>query len=181
MKPLISVIVTAHNRKQFLSYALKSLEKQTLDKNKFEVVVVKNFEDPISDNIIKRNKWKNIITDIVPLGGKIALGLKESKGNIITFLEDDDMYREDRLEKIYKAFSSIPDLVYFHNEQIVIDEEGKAISKSPYPALKVPIEIILDSKLLLKVDDKLGMCKWQLLPFTSSFFGPYLDFNNSSI
>jgi Glycosyl transferase family 2. len=63
---LISVIVTAYNRKKFLPYALKSLESQTLPKDKFEVIVVKNFEDQISDDIIKKNGWKDMVTNVIP-------------------------------------------------------------------------------------------------------------------
>ena len=74
---LISVIVTAYNRKKFLPYALKSLESQTLPKDKFEVIVVKNFEDQISDDIIRKNGWKDMVTNVMPLGGKIAIGLEE--------------------------------------------------------------------------------------------------------
>ncbi|MGC9113386.1 glycosyltransferase family A protein [Acidilobus sp.] len=54
----ISVIVTAYNRKQYLPYALRSLESQSLSKDRFEVIVVKNFEDKESDKIIRRNGWK---------------------------------------------------------------------------------------------------------------------------
>ncbi|MFP3242946.1 glycosyltransferase family 2 protein, partial [Caldisphaera sp.] len=125
---LISVIVTAYNRKKFLPYALKSLESQTLPKDKFEVIVVKNFEDQISDDIIRKNGWKDMVTNVIPQGGMIAIGLEESKGNIITFLDDDDLYREDRLEKIYKTFKSVPELIYFHNKQIYIDESGRPLN-----------------------------------------------------
>ena len=47
-----------------------------MDKEKFEVVVVKKFEDPISDEIIRRNGWKDVVTDVKPLGGKIAIGVE---------------------------------------------------------------------------------------------------------
>ncbi|WP_048816757.1 glycosyltransferase family A protein [Caldisphaera lagunensis] len=103
----ISVIVTAHNRKKYLPYALQSLEKQTLDKDKFEVIVVKNFEDQLSDKIIERNNWKNIVTEENnTLGEKLSLGIDESKGDIITFLED-DTYKPERLMYIYKSFQKI--------------------------------------------------------------------------
>jgi len=154
--PFISVIITAYNRKKFLPYALKSLESQTLPKDKFEVIVVKNFEDQISDGIIRKNGWKDMVTNVIPLGGKIAIGLEESKGDIITFLEDDDLYREDRLEKIYKTFKSVPELIYFHNKQIYIDESGRPLT-SEYgneksfiirlpPSLDLVNKIILNNK-----------------------------------
>ncbi len=43
-KPFISVIVTAYNRKQFILEALNSIVNQTLSKDKYEVIVTKNFE-----------------------------------------------------------------------------------------------------------------------------------------
>ncbi|MEB3797429.1 MAG: glycosyltransferase family 2 protein [Caldisphaeraceae archaeon] len=128
VEDLISVIVTAHNRKKFLPEALRSLEKQSLDKSRFEVIVVKNFYDKVSDEIIERNNWKNIVTDEESLGGKIFLALKHCRGSIVTFLEDDDLYRQDRLEKIYEAFKK-HDMVFFYNDQEFIDEEGRVIKK----------------------------------------------------
>ncbi len=101
---LISVIVIAHDRKIFLPKALRSLEAQTLTKDKFEVIVVKYYEDNYIDNIINKNSWKNITTLEKSLGGKVAIGVEESKGNIITILEDDDIYMPERLQIIYNAF-----------------------------------------------------------------------------
>ncbi|MGC9072482.1 MAG: glycosyltransferase family A protein, partial [Acidilobus sp.] len=110
---LISVIVTAYNRRHYLPHALRSLKGQTLPRDRFKVIVVKNFEDKESDGIIRRNGWKNIVTDVVPLGGKIAIGLEEAGGEVVTFLEDDDMYRKERLSYIYRVFASSRDVVYF--------------------------------------------------------------------
>ena len=63
MGSLISVIVTAYNRRQYLPEALRSLEVQTLSRDEFEVIVVKNFEDPVSDEIIRRNGWRWVYSD----------------------------------------------------------------------------------------------------------------------
>ncbi|WP_048812776.1 glycosyltransferase family 2 protein [Acidilobus saccharovorans] len=180
-KSLVSVIVTAYNRKQYLPHALRSLEMQTLPRDRFEVIVVKNFEDKESDEIIRRNGWKEVYSDEEWQGPFVLAGLEEAKGDIITFLDDDDMYREDRLSYIYRAFASSRDVVYFHNEQVIINEEGKVISdKSPLPAVKAQRDFVLSSSLLSKVEDRLGICYYQLLPLLREF-GPYFDFNSSSI
>ncbi len=128
MDPFISVVVTAHDRRRYLPEALRSLEAQTLGKDRFEVIVVRNFEDSFSDGIIRRNGWKNIVTDVVPVGGKMAIGLQEAKGEVITFLEDDDMYAPERLQAVAQAFTGLRGLVYFHNAQVAIDEEGRAVA-----------------------------------------------------
>ena len=125
--PYVSVVVTAYNRRRYLPEALRSLERQTLDKGRFEVVVVKNFEDPASDEIIRRNGWKNVVADVRALGGMVAVGVEESRGEVVTFLDDDDMYAPERLQVVKRAFEETRDLVYFHNGQVVVDEGGNAI------------------------------------------------------
>ncbi|NAZ31634.1 MAG: glycosyltransferase, partial [Acidilobus sp.] len=116
-QPYISVIVTAYNRRKYLPFALRSLEAQTLPRNRFEVIVVKNFEDKKSDNIISRNGWKDVYNDDPYHGRMVLAGLEESRGEVITFLDDDDMYVNNRLEEVYKAFTSFKRLVYFQNSQ----------------------------------------------------------------
>ncbi len=135
-QPYISVIVTAYNRRKYLPFALRSLEAQTLPKDRFEVIVVKNFEDKESDDIISRNGWKDVYNDDSYHGRKILAGLEESRGEVITFLEDDDMYVSNRLEEVYKAFTSYDRLVYFHNSQAVIDSNGNLLERPPLPTSK---------------------------------------------
>lgn len=129
----ISVIVIAHDRKKYLPRALHSIEAQTLDKDKFEVVVVKPFEDKASDDIISRNGWKNVIVEenaeARHVGGKVSVGVEESSGDIITILEDDDVYLHERLEVIYRSFKSNKSLIHFHNEYGYTDDYGRFLGK----------------------------------------------------
>ena len=146
-QPYISVIVTAYNRRRYLPFALRSLEAQTLPRDKFEVIVVKNFEDKESDDIISRSGWKGVYND-VPYHGRVVLaGLEESKGEVITFLDDDDMYVNNRLEEVYKAFTSFKRLVYFQNSQTIIDENGNVLERSP-----ISKNIIGGSTMIVDVD-----------------------------
>ena len=56
----LSVIITAHNRKNYLEDALESLIDQTLDRNLFEIIVVKNFYDGNLDQLLERNRVVSI-------------------------------------------------------------------------------------------------------------------------
>jgi len=148
-QPYISVIVTAYNRRRYLPFALRSLEAQTLPRDRFEVIVVKNFEDKESDDIISRNGWKEVYEDTTYHGRKILVGLEESKGDVITFLEDDDVYVSNRLEEVYKAFTSYDRLVYFHNSQTIIDDKGNALERPPLPT---PKNLVGGSTVIVDVD-----------------------------
>jgi glycosyltransferase involved in cell wall biosynthesis len=157
-QPYISVIVTAYNRRRYLPFALKSLEAQTLPRDKFEVIVVKNFEDKDSDNIISRNSWKDLYEDSTYHGRKILAGLEESKGDVITFLEDDDVYVSNRLEEVYKAFTSFKRLVYFQNSQTIIDENGNVLERPP-PSLLISKNLAGGSPIIVDVDRLRGLAK----------------------
>jgi len=146
-QPYISVIVTAYNRRRYLPFALRSLEAQTLPRDKFEVIVVKNFEDKESNSIISRNGWKDVYNDDLYHGRMVLAGLEESKGEVITFLDDDDMYVNSRLEEVYKAFTSYDRLVYFHNSQTIIDENGNVLERPP-----ISRNIVGGSTVIVDVD-----------------------------
>jgi glycosyltransferase involved in cell wall biosynthesis len=150
-QPYVSVIVTAYNRRKYLPFALRSLEAQTLPKDRFEVIVIKNFEDRESDYIISRNGWKDVYNDDSYHGRKILAGLEESRGDVITFLEDDDVYVNNRLEEVYKAFTSYDRLVYFHNSQTIIDENGNVFERPP-PSFLSSKNLVGGSPIVVDVD-----------------------------
>ena len=129
--PYISVVVTAYNRRRYLPEALRSLERQTLDKTKFEVVVVKNFEDPASDEIIRRNGWRWVYSNEKSLGPFTLAGIEEARGDVIAFLDDDDVYLSNKLSIVYDKFKNLKDLLYLHHAFYEVDETGKIIGRHP--------------------------------------------------
>lgn len=110
---MISVIVSAYNRKQYLDVALDSLQKQTLEKRFFEVILITNFDYDLTkfqDLNIKHIKMEGLD------GEYFAQGMKESKGNIICFLDDDDLYSPGKLSTVYSIFKN--DVVYYRHSKL---------------------------------------------------------------
>ena len=120
----ISVIITAHDRKKFLLDAVNSVLHQTIDRNNYEIIVVKNFHD--FDDYLNEKNVKSIYTEEKPTGSKIAIGVEESRGDILCFLDDDDMFTREKLEVVSKEFK-IKDLIFYNNSRIFIDENGKIL------------------------------------------------------
>ncbi len=127
MDNYISVIITAYNRKDFLLDALKSALNQTLDKKYYEIIVIKNYNDEIIDKFIENNNIKSINIDGYH-GELLYAGIRESKGNIISFLDDDDLFFNNKLEYVYNLFKNNDDLVYYHNNYIPVNEKNENIN-----------------------------------------------------
>ncbi|MGC8701278.1 MAG: glycosyltransferase family 2 protein, partial [Thermoplasmata archaeon] len=124
-EPYISVIITAHNRKEFLKDAINSVLNQTFEKSFYEIIVIKNFEDQEIDNLIDENKIISLKTrDDSLIGEDLALGIERAKGEVISFLDDDDLFMPKKLETVYNYFKKYENLVYLHNSEYFINEKG---------------------------------------------------------
>jgi len=130
---LITVIITAYNRKEFLEDAIKSAINQTLPRKYYEIIVVKNFFDKKIDEIIPNNNIKSIFCDSPNQGEHLAAALKEANGNILSFLDDDDMFTKDKLEIVHSTFQR-EDIVFHRNRRTLVNEKDRTIGEDrPYP------------------------------------------------
>jgi glycosyltransferase involved in cell wall biosynthesis len=137
----IGVIISAYNRKKYIKYALYSVLSQSLPKELYDIIVIKNYKDEDIDNYITANNVKSIVaSDETTYGKRILMALEQVEGRVITFLEDDDLYEKDRLLHIYNAFENQDKFIYFHNNATPINSDGKVIDSvkiinyyDPYP------------------------------------------------
>ena len=119
MNPFFSVIIPTYNNLDFLKKAVESVQKQTfLD---YEIIVVDNFSIDGTKNFIK--KQKNIIYKRINNNGIIAksrnLGIKLAQGKWISFLDSDDVWLENKLEKTFNKIKKKNFDVICNDEWIV--------------------------------------------------------------
>ncbi|MEM0447613.1 MAG: glycosyltransferase family 2 protein [Thermoplasmata archaeon] len=127
-KPYISVIITAHNREKYLKEAIESVLNQTLNRSLYEIIVVKNFENQEIDELIRKNEIINLKSELNSLVGEdLALGIEKAKGEIVCFLDDDDLFLPNKLKVVHDYFIEYKDLAYFHNAEYFIDENGNEV------------------------------------------------------
>jgi len=131
-RPYISVIVVAH-RKTFLSSAVRSALGQTLPRDKFEVIVAKDFEDLSLEDELREEGVRVLTADDVSPGGKALAALSASRGEVISFLDDDDEFLPGKLEAVFRAFSSIPSLDYYHNGIVYKNAAGRVLGSTSGP------------------------------------------------
>ena len=129
MYVFISVVITAYNRKEYLLDAVKSVLNQTLSRENYEIMVIKNFLDADIDGYCGENSVRVINTGNVPQGEHMYRGIRESKGDIISFLDDDDLYDSNKLASVFDAFSLNPQVLYYRNDLKVVDTTGLNVSE----------------------------------------------------
>lgn len=126
---LVSVIVPVYNRENYVSEALESILGQTYQN--IEIMAVNDGSTDNSLAILKeyQNKYPNkvFVIDQENQGQTRARNnaISQSKGEYIAFLDSDDLWMPEKLEKQLPLFDSNVGLVYcgIHN----IDETGKII------------------------------------------------------
>ena len=134
-KPYISVIVTAYNRKEYLREAVESIINQTLNKEYYEIIIIKNFLTPF-DKDWKEKGIKILFLENGNIGTFLKLGVRMAKGEIIVFLDDDDIFFTNKLGILYNFFKVHKEVVYYHNNTIAIDERGRQIDETIIPKCK---------------------------------------------
>jgi hypothetical protein len=89
---------------------------------------------------------RNIVVKEEPLSAKIFKGVEESKGEVISFLEDDDLWLPQKLEIVKQVFKD-KDVIYYHNNfhnfnkfsslSLLIDRIQSSNIKSKISKLKI--------------------------------------------
>jgi glycosyltransferase involved in cell wall biosynthesis len=110
--PLISVIIPNYNYARFLSKAISSVENQTYQNT--EIIVVNNGSTDNSLSLLKGYGSRIRVIDQENRGqaGARNSGLLAATGELISFLDADDFWQADKLEKQIKLINSDCELVY---------------------------------------------------------------------
>ena len=116
----ISVVIPSYNRKDFLKRSIDSAINQT--KKPLEIIVVDDGSTDGTEAMIKSDydfvkfiKQKN-----KGVSAARNIGIKVSIGEWICFLDSDDEWKKDKLEKQINAMKSNPGYKFFHSNEIWI-------------------------------------------------------------
>lgn len=139
--PLVSIIIPTYKRDvSFLSRAVNSVLNQTY-KN-IEVIVIDDSPDTYEKRREVAEYMKNLadteprviyIMNLQNVGGSFArnIGIDKSTGDFITFLDDDDEYKPQKIEKQIRYMLSHNCDVSFSN-MIMYNNAGKVVDVRQY-------------------------------------------------
>lgn len=129
--PLVSIVTPTYNRADFIEQAVNSVLAQTYAN--FELLIV---DDGSTDNT--RDLLEPVLADSrvryfhqENQGQSVArnLALSEAKGDFVCFLDSDNYWPAEKLEKQVELFRGQPDYDVIYGDIIVIDETGKEVTR----------------------------------------------------
>lgn len=130
MNSLVSAVIPAYNSEKTIECCINSVLKQTY--NNIEIIVINDGSTDNTLNIlntIAENNDKIKVYNIKNSGPSFArnYGIKKSSGEYIAFLDSDDTWYEDKIEKQVKCFQNDENIsllgCLISNKQIKIKQQ----------------------------------------------------------
>jgi len=128
--PLVSIITPSYNQADYLEQTLQSVLAQ--DYAPIEYLVVDGASTDNSLDIIRRYADRLAWWISEPDSGQaeaINKGLKRARGEIVAWLNSDDLYLPGAITQAVAALQADPELSLVFGDAITIDAEGKPINK----------------------------------------------------
>lgn len=132
--PLISILIPNYNYARYIGEALDSVLEQTYPH--FEAIVYDDGSKDNSCDIIKSYAEKDSRIKLISKeNGGVAKALNvaynNSKGQIICILDADDIWMNNKLEKVLELYTSDPQCGFAIHNVIEIDGQGNFIKTTP--------------------------------------------------
>lgn len=136
--PLVSLVIFSYNYELYLREAIDSALNQTYPHT--EVIVVDDGSTDSSREIIEsyKDKVKPVYKENGGVASAFNVGFPLSKGEIVCFLDSDDVWLPQKVVKVVEAFNAAPNAVVTYHKIQNIDALSKPFGK-PWPPYKAII------------------------------------------
>ena len=136
-KPIISIIMNCYNGEAFLNEAINSITKQTFEN--WELIFFDNNSIDKSEKIAKSFKDSRIkyfkSDRLLNLYDARNLAVKKTNGDYISFLDTDDMWTKDKLEKQINFIKKNSNYkILYSNYYVLKNNEKKIMYKNELPS-----------------------------------------------
>lgn len=176
----VSVIIPCYNAEKYIGESINSVLTQNY--SNFELIIVDDGSTDNSVNIVKSFDDKRIRLISQKNSGKPSIprnkGMKNASGELLCFLDADDLYLTDRLEKAVNIFIKNPDISYVYGDQSRTDED--LTTKTPSCCRKHVDQNAFNRLFKQLYGNSYFINPWQLYLF-SLFVQPLIDTNSITI
>jgi len=130
MKPLVTIITPSYNQAEFLRYTIESVLNQ--DYPSIEYIIIDGGSTDGSQEIIKSYSDRLTWWISEPDQGQadaINKGFKRAKGEIVAWLNSDDMYLPGTVSQVVKVFQNNPDVGMIYGDAVSSDKDGRLLNE----------------------------------------------------
>jgi glycosyltransferase involved in cell wall biosynthesis len=128
----ISVYITSYNQRDYLQQAFESVLAQT--RRPDEIVIVDDASQDGSQELITAygQEWPELVVPVLRTrnGGVVAArnhALKHITGDLMSFVDGDDYWREDKLEHEVEALTQNRNVRWAYSIPVVVDSRGRCV------------------------------------------------------
>ncbi len=158
--PRVSIVIPSYNGAQFLEETLDSLFRQTY--RNFEIIVVDDGSTDstrqLLDPYIEEKAIRYIYQENQGLSGARNRGIQASRGQLIAFLDADDLFLPTKLEEQVAVFDQDPTIDLVQTGWTFVDSKGSILKDAEFwksaPHLTLDIWLtwgcVLPSALMIK-------------------------------
>ena len=123
-KPIVSVIIPTYNREEVLPRAIKSVLNQIF--KDFELVIVDDGSTDNTKDVVKNfndDRVKYFYQKNQGVSAARNLGIKKARGKYIAFLDSDDEWLPEKIEKQISLFKNNTSLDFIGCKRIVVNNK----------------------------------------------------------
>ncbi|CAM4334080.1 glycosyltransferase family 2 protein [Bacillus albus] len=148
---LISIIIPTYNAERFILNTINSIKEQTYEN--WEIIVI---DDCSSDNTLQIVKGQQAIDKRIRIiklknnsGAAIArnTGINSAKGKYVAFLDSDDLWLPEKLEKQF-AFMQENDIAFSFTSYQIINQDGTSTDKFVHVPEKIHYNGLLKNTII---------------------------------
>ncbi len=132
MNPLVSIITPSYNQGEFIEETIKSVLNQ--DYPNIEYIVIDGGSTDNTLSILEKYKGRLHYISEKDEGQSDAInkGFKLAKGDIVAWLNSDDVYAENCISKAVQTFNNDSDIALVYGDGNIIDDNSKVLKKFEY-------------------------------------------------
>lgn len=128
----VSVVITNHNNSAYIGRAIRSCLKQSLPKEKYEVIVVDDASTDQSNDVIHTFGDRVIH---IPLDRNVGVaeasneGIRRAVGTFVVRVDSDDFISEHSLLFLSEILLNNPDIGFVYSDHIRVDKEERHLER----------------------------------------------------
>lgn len=155
----VSIIMPTYNRAKLIGESIQSIINQTYQN--WQLIIVDDGSEDDTDRVVfdfKENRIEFIKTKRTGIGGRLKnIGLQKATGELIAFLDSDDLWHPTKLEKQVHALMQYPDAGFC------------LVGGYNFKTINVPIDFFYKTRTGLKYGDVyLDFFKSEVSAFTQA-------------